>query len=223
MVKIVNTLKKLVGQRVRELRKKAGFTSAEALAEAIGMHAISIYELERGDNWISPEMMEKLCQVFGVHPSTFFIEDRLPAQKTILALAQDAKTNADPETRFRRAMENEETRSVVIASLETGIDHGIDAVLRWLQDENKRERIHSILGYDRKPTPEEALDVLREAITQPKSLPSAKRRLVEIVSNPAFNNDQAKALLSTLEAKPRRSSKKDELGDEADQAESDES
>lgn len=78
---MVETIKKLVGNRFRSLRKRAGFVSAEAAAEALGVHPNSVYELERGDNWISPEMLNKAIDVFQV-PAPHFFGDQEPIRPT---------------------------------------------------------------------------------------------------------------------------------------------
>lgn len=96
----METTKQKVGKRVRELRKARGFRSAEDLAAALDMHATSVYELERGDNWISPEMLEKLATTLKAPPSAFF-EAGAPAStetresilgKIVLILAHLDKT-----------------------------------------------------------------------------------------------------------------------------------
>lgn len=71
----METTKQRVGRRVREIRKKAGYRSAEALAEALEVHPNSVYDLERGDSWISPEMLEKLSAHFKVPDAAFFGEE----------------------------------------------------------------------------------------------------------------------------------------------------
>lgn len=71
--KRVAALKKQVGSRARELRKQAGFSSAEAAAEAMGVHSNTVAGLERGDIWISPEMVMKMrdCYKFD-EPALLF-------------------------------------------------------------------------------------------------------------------------------------------------------
>jgi transcriptional regulator with XRE-family HTH domain len=68
----VESIKKTVGHRCRELRKRAGFVSAESAAEALAVSPTTVYELERGDNWISPEMLTKMASAYRADPATFF-------------------------------------------------------------------------------------------------------------------------------------------------------
>lgn len=75
---MVDSTKKKVGSRVRELRKRNSM-SAERLAEELGMHANSVYVLERGEGWISPEMLDALTKRFSVDPGYFFANN--PAAK----------------------------------------------------------------------------------------------------------------------------------------------
>lgn len=65
-------LKKIVGSKAKQLRKMAGFKNAEAAADAVGFSSNSIYELERGENWISQEMLIRLCSVYRANPADFF-------------------------------------------------------------------------------------------------------------------------------------------------------
>jgi transcriptional regulator with XRE-family HTH domain len=81
----MESIKKAVGERVREARKKAGFTSADALAERMKISATSVYEIERGENWISPEMLKNLCLALKVEPWVFF-SDAPPASPTLESL-----------------------------------------------------------------------------------------------------------------------------------------
>ena len=96
---MLESIKKKVGERVRDLRKAAGFRSAESLAEALKMSATSVYELERGSNWISPEMLQGLCAVFNVPASAFFTDQSyVPPKPTLqeaLAIIQEAASELE--------------------------------------------------------------------------------------------------------------------------------
>lgn len=74
MLQALETIKKKVGRRIRDLRLRAGIKSADGLAERMEVSATSIYELERGENWVSPEMLQKLSAFFHVGPEVFFSE-----------------------------------------------------------------------------------------------------------------------------------------------------
>lgn len=65
-------LKRAVGERARQLRKDAKFSSAEAAAEAAGLHPASIGQLERGENFLSPETLVVLSSVYNCDPAAFF-------------------------------------------------------------------------------------------------------------------------------------------------------
>lgn len=65
-------LKKVVGSKAKELRKRAGFKNAEDAAAQVGFSSNSIYELERGENWISQEMLTRLSVTYQAQPSEFF-------------------------------------------------------------------------------------------------------------------------------------------------------
>lgn len=84
---VVEISKKTVGERVRALRVAAGFRSADALAEAIGVHPNTVYELERGINWISPEMLVKLAPVLKASPPDFFKLDDSPLAPAVREIA----------------------------------------------------------------------------------------------------------------------------------------
>lgn len=69
--KKVDTLKKIVGGHIRQLRKEHGFRTVEAFAEALGVHPNSVGELERGANWLSPEMLEKMVICLNIPMAAF--------------------------------------------------------------------------------------------------------------------------------------------------------
>lgn len=58
----VTALKKEIGARVRELRKRAGFSNADSAAADLGVSATTLYELERGENWLSPELAVRMWE-----------------------------------------------------------------------------------------------------------------------------------------------------------------
>lgn len=58
------TLKRAVGARIRMLRVRAGFSSIEAAAEAMGVHPNSVGDVERGANFISPEMTVRMIETY---------------------------------------------------------------------------------------------------------------------------------------------------------------
>jgi transcriptional regulator with XRE-family HTH domain len=77
----IDQLKKAVGLRARDLRKKAGFSSVEKACKPLGPLDLSptgLYELERGDNFLSPEMVIRLCAAYKAQPS-----ELLPAESDL--------------------------------------------------------------------------------------------------------------------------------------------
>jgi hypothetical protein len=70
--KNVDILKKIVGGHVRELRKKLGYATIDAWSEALGVHPNSVGEFERGANWLSPEMLEKMISKTDLPMAAFF-------------------------------------------------------------------------------------------------------------------------------------------------------
>jgi transcriptional regulator with XRE-family HTH domain len=85
----LESLKKQVGARIRELRKAAGYKSVDEVAAKVGVSNTTIYELERGENWISPDMAESLAVAFSCSVPAFFDNvgtPRAPAKSAKLLL-----------------------------------------------------------------------------------------------------------------------------------------
>lgn len=59
------------GKRLRELRKERGF-SQESLADAVGLHRTYIGSVERGEQSISVDNIEKLAKALKVKTSELF-------------------------------------------------------------------------------------------------------------------------------------------------------
>lgn len=57
---------------MREARKRAGFRSVEALAEVLKVHPNTVAGLERGEHWISPELLPKLAEHLKIPPAALF-------------------------------------------------------------------------------------------------------------------------------------------------------
>ena len=132
-MEVLENLKKTLGRRVRQIRKEAGL-SAEELAESVSVHPNSIYTLERGENWISPETLAAICQVLGIHPYLLFIEDNLPAPRTIKAMAEEAKAEMSIETRMEEAWKSEKLRPLLARASEMGVETGIRVAMRRRQE-----------------------------------------------------------------------------------------
>lgn len=64
-------IKKLLGNKIREIRIKKGFTQ-ETLAEKLNLSAKSLSQIELGNNFVSAETLSKLCSTLDVKPKTLF-------------------------------------------------------------------------------------------------------------------------------------------------------
>lgn len=91
----METIEEQVGALVRAARKRAGYRSVEALAEVLKVHPNTVAGLERGEHWISPDMLPRLSEALGVPPAAFFpgYGEVLPA----VALAVLAKAIEAPK------------------------------------------------------------------------------------------------------------------------------
>jgi len=54
----------------------------EYLSQNVEIDAQSIYRLERGEQWIAPEKLEKLALFYSVSPATFFSDEPIGATPT---------------------------------------------------------------------------------------------------------------------------------------------
>lgn len=95
----MESLKKEVGKRFRTLRKRAGFVSAESAAEALRVSSTTVYELERGDNWLSPEMLANAAKTFNVPWAAFFESGPLPVRPAKLELFEVVAALKDNEAK----------------------------------------------------------------------------------------------------------------------------
>ena len=64
-------IKKELGNRIREIRTAHSLTQ-EALAEKIGLSAKSLSQIELGNNFVSAETLNLLCQALDVTPKILF-------------------------------------------------------------------------------------------------------------------------------------------------------
>ena len=64
--------KKLLGQRIKELRKSKGYTQ-EVLAETIGIETNSLSAIESGRHFPSLVTLEKISQYLETQLQTFFL------------------------------------------------------------------------------------------------------------------------------------------------------
>lgn len=73
-VDTVETIKKNVGARASRIRERLGFRNREHFAEVLGVHSNTVGQLERGETWLSPEMVLLYREKFGVDPGEFLAE-----------------------------------------------------------------------------------------------------------------------------------------------------
>jgi transcriptional regulator with XRE-family HTH domain len=75
-------LQRALGERIRELRKKAGY-SQEAFADAAGMHRTYMGTLERGEANVSLGNLHKISTALGITLSELFktVEKRAEAKR----------------------------------------------------------------------------------------------------------------------------------------------
>lgn len=74
--------KKLIGTRIKELRKQAGFTQ-EQLAERVDLDARHLSRLEVGKHFPSLDSLERIAEALNQPLAEFF---RFPANETPAAL-----------------------------------------------------------------------------------------------------------------------------------------
>ncbi|MBQ8458572.1 helix-turn-helix transcriptional regulator [bacterium] len=86
-------IKKLVGQRIKTIRKNKKFTQ-EKLAEQIGIEPQSLSYMESGKFAPSPDTLQKLSEILGVKPFEFYyFEDitEVEMEKTLIHALQNDK------------------------------------------------------------------------------------------------------------------------------------
>ncbi|MFI3300689.1 MAG: helix-turn-helix transcriptional regulator [Candidatus Gastranaerophilales bacterium] len=77
-------IKKGLGRRVKELRKKHNMTQ-EVLSEMLGIETISLSKIETGRSYPTSENLAKLCKILKVEPYEFFILSKAPEKKEIIS------------------------------------------------------------------------------------------------------------------------------------------
>jgi len=69
---MASILKKKFGKRMRSLRKDRGY-SQEKLADVAGLHRTYVGAIERGEQNVSIENIEKIAKALKVHPQDLFV------------------------------------------------------------------------------------------------------------------------------------------------------
>lgn len=65
------TIKKNLGNRIREIRISHSLTQ-EALAELVNISAKSLSQIELGNNFVSAETLEDICEALNINPKVLF-------------------------------------------------------------------------------------------------------------------------------------------------------
>lgn len=69
------SIKKNLGKRIKEIRLEFGFTQ-EQLADKLDISAKSLSQIELGNNFVSAETLESLCDVLCIKPKKLFDFDK---------------------------------------------------------------------------------------------------------------------------------------------------
>ena len=64
-------IKKELGNKIKNLRLNQSLTQ-EGLAEKINISAKSLSQIELGNNFVSAETLEKICEALNITPKTLF-------------------------------------------------------------------------------------------------------------------------------------------------------
>ncbi len=88
--------KKLIGARIKELRKQAGLTQ-ERLAETVGMDSRHLSRLETGKHFPSLDSLERIAEALNVPLAEFFqftVEDTPAAMRAYIARFAKGASNS---------------------------------------------------------------------------------------------------------------------------------
>ena len=75
--------KKLLGQKIKRMRAKFGFTQ-EQLAEKMQISTRTLCGIENGENFVKAETLEMFCKVFNVTYFELFAFDHLKPQEELV-------------------------------------------------------------------------------------------------------------------------------------------
>jgi transcriptional regulator with XRE-family HTH domain len=67
-----HTLRRAIGERLRQLRLRAGISSQEALANKAGVHRTYVGRLERGESGVTVDMLAAILAPMSVSLAEFF-------------------------------------------------------------------------------------------------------------------------------------------------------
>ncbi len=66
------SLRRVMGERLRQLRVRAGFTSQEALGNRAGVHRTYVGRLERGESGVTVDMLAVILAAMQISLAEFF-------------------------------------------------------------------------------------------------------------------------------------------------------
>jgi transcriptional regulator with XRE-family HTH domain len=69
---VVQSTRRKIGQRLRDLRVERGIGSQEHLAHLAGMHRTYVGRIERGESGVTVESLMRLLEPLGVSLEDFF-------------------------------------------------------------------------------------------------------------------------------------------------------
>lgn len=96
-------IKTLLGRRIKELRKKKGFTQ-EQFAEMVGVCERNISKIECGRNFVTAERLSKIMEILGVEAQELFnfkhVEDTDILKKEIITALQNETVDISLMYRF---------------------------------------------------------------------------------------------------------------------------
>lgn len=88
-------IKKLIGKRLKELRK-AKHLSQETLAEMLDISQNALSYIETGENFVSAETLEKFINVLDIEPQELFTISHLQSNdKLILKIVEILEQNPE--------------------------------------------------------------------------------------------------------------------------------
>lgn len=88
-------IKKLLGKRVKEIRKSKGLTQ-ECVAELIDIETTSLSNIENGKYYPTAENLEKIIKVLQITPQKLFAFEHLQSSEDLKAELYDL-IEANPE------------------------------------------------------------------------------------------------------------------------------
>ena len=88
-------IKKQLGQKIRNLRLKNSMTQ-EVLAEKINISPKSLSQIECGNNFVSAETLEDICNALDISPKSLFDFNYIETGKTELLADINLRLNKNP-------------------------------------------------------------------------------------------------------------------------------